>query len=212
VRRLGGDRPRPVDLRVVAATNRDLAKEVRAGRFRQDLYFRLAVARIVLPPLRKRKADIPLLARHFLVELGCEDPDRVLTEEVLEALGTRRWPGNVRQLRNFIERVVVLTDGPPGPSQLYSLPGAAPTSQGTAASPSAPGEMGWFSRAIPATHLELPYKQAKESIITHFDQLYLRRLVEKHGGNIRRIAQDAGVDRVLIRRLLRRYGFLGGTE
>ncbi len=209
VRRVGGDRPRPVDLRVVAATNRELAKEVRAGRFRQDLYYRLAVARIVLPPLRKRKSDIPILARHFLVELGSADPDRVLTDEVVAALTSRRWPGNVRQLRNFIERVIVMTDGVPSPSQLSSQPGSLPA----AAEPppaAVAGELGWLTRAMPQGYLELPYKHAKDAIVAHFDQLYLGRLVAKHGSNIRRIAQEAGVDRVLVRRLLRRYGLLGG--
>jgi transcriptional regulator with AAA-type ATPase domain len=114
VKRVGGTSLRRVDVRLVAATNRDLRQEVEQGRFRQDLYYRLAVVCVVLPPLRQRREDIPLLARHFLWQSGCPDPDTVLTPDMLELLETRRWRGNVRELRNAIEEAVVLVDGAAG--------------------------------------------------------------------------------------------------
>ncbi len=113
VRRLGSERDVTVDVRLVAATNRDLAREVEAGRFRRDLFFRLAVVPVALPPLRERRADIPLLARHFAVRLAARHrlPVPELTPEALDALEAHDWPGNVRELRNALERAVVVRGG-----------------------------------------------------------------------------------------------------
>jgi DNA-binding NtrC family response regulator len=197
VRRVGGERWRAVDLRVVAATNRDLRQESRAGRFRRDLYFRLAVARVPLPPLRQRKEDIPELVRHFLRTFGHDDPDTVLGEEVIRSLVRRAWPGNVRQLRNFIERVVLMVDGGQAPTDIPagSTPGAART---------APTSTDWLERVLPRSFLGLPYKVAKEALIRNFDRLYLQRLLDLHGRNIHCISREARVDRVLVRRMLRK--------
>jgi DNA-binding NtrC family response regulator len=107
---VGAQTPVPVELRVIAATHRDLLEEVRRGRFREDLYYRLQVVTLRLPPLRERPEDIPLLARHFLKHAGCPNPDEVLGPEVMEVLATRAWPGNARELRNVVERAVVLRD------------------------------------------------------------------------------------------------------
>jgi DNA-binding NtrC family response regulator len=204
VRRVGGSRSRTVDVRMVAATNRNLEEEVRAGRFRQDLYFRLVVARLTLPPLRERPEDIPVLARHFLRTFGSVDPDAVLTDEVIQSLVRRKWPGNVRQLRNFIERVVLMVDGEqPLPDTLSGARGAER---------SLPGSMDWLSQGLPDGYLGLPYKLAKDALVQQFNQLYLERLVEKHGRNIHRIAQDAQVDRVLVRRMLRKLDLTDEKE
>jgi transcriptional regulator with GAF, ATPase, and Fis domain len=111
--RVGEDRTRTVDVRVIAATNRDLLGEVKAGRFRDDLYYRLCVFPIELPPLRERSADIPLLAAHFLRELcrRLERPEPLVTEDDAERLRTYAWPGNIRELRNVLERAVILSTG-----------------------------------------------------------------------------------------------------
>jgi len=112
VERLGSEEPRPVDLRIIAATNRDLEKEVAEGRFREDLYFRLNVIPLRLPPLRERREDIPLLAEHFLKKF-CEReevPLKRLSPEALECLKNYSWPGNVRELENLMERLVVLVE------------------------------------------------------------------------------------------------------
>ena len=114
VDRIGGRAPVPVDVRVVAATNRDLQTAAEAGEFRRDLYFRLAVFPIRIPPLRERGDDAVLLARHFAAQLGRELRKReaTLSDEALEALRAHDWPGNVRELENAIERACILADTP----------------------------------------------------------------------------------------------------
>jgi transcriptional regulator of acetoin/glycerol metabolism len=188
VKRVGGNLERKVDVRVVAATNRDLAVEVKQGRFRQDLYFRLAVVRIVLPPLRDRREDIPALARHFLWQAGCADPDAVLKPELLRVLSTRAWPGNVRELRNLVERAIVLADERGGPALLGDEePAPAYTPAPQDATPPLPVEpppleepaldgvapaagLDWLSHAMPAGFLEQPFKVAKEQLLTCFEK------------------------------------------
>ncbi len=115
VRRLGGSRDVPVDVRLVAATNRDLTRETEEGGFRQDLYFRLAVVVVNVPPLRERPDDVPLLARHFAARLAERHgvPVPSLTDDALAALSAHAWPGNVRELRNVLERSVVVRGGAP---------------------------------------------------------------------------------------------------
>ena len=115
MRRLGSEKDVTVDVRVVAATNRDLAREVETGGFRRDLYFRLAVVPVALPPLRERPGDVPLLARHFVASLAARHrlPEPELTPEALDALARHDWPGNVRELRNTLERAVVVRGGQP---------------------------------------------------------------------------------------------------
>lgn len=113
VRAVGESRARKVDIRVVAATNQDLEGAVEAGRFREDLYFRLNVLRLPVPPLREREADVVLLARRFLAEAAARaGRDLTLTAEAERALLSRRWPGNVRQLQNEMQRVAALANGP----------------------------------------------------------------------------------------------------
>ena len=197
VRHLGSTRSRTVDVRVIAATNRDLQEEASAGRFRQDLYFRLAVARVGLPPLRERREDIPALARHFLETFGHVDPERVLTSEVVQSLIQRTWPGNVRQLRNFIERVVAMTGREQSTSAVLSAPRPEAQRPPTAT-------MDWLTGALPDGYLNLPYKSAKKALVQQFDRLYILRMLEQHGRNVRRIAREARVDRVLVRRMLRK--------
>ena len=114
IKRVGGNQPVKIDVRVLSATNKDLCELVKAKTFRQDLYYRLAVLPIHLPPLRDRRDDIPLLVRHF-VALSCRrhrQPLRQVSEDVLQALSEAEWPGNVRELQHYIERAVVTTTGP----------------------------------------------------------------------------------------------------
>jgi len=113
IERLGSTRTVSVDTRIVAATNKDLAAEIQAGRFREDLFYRLNVVPIQLPPLRARREDIPLLVEHFAARLGAEHgrPPRRFDEEAVERLSAYSWPGNIRELRNLIERLLIMTDG-----------------------------------------------------------------------------------------------------
>jgi DNA-binding NtrC family response regulator len=220
IKRVGSSGERAVDFRVIAATNRNLRQLVEQRQFREDLYFRLVVVRITNPPLRDRVEDIPLLARHFLWQSGCPNPDEVLTPEVLEVLTTRQWPGNVRELRNAVERAVLFTDGLHDPfdsvKRMVELrdgpheepepePGPARAPGQTA--PDAPWDDHWLDRALPHGFLEKPYKVAKELLNTQFELSYLKRLLKLHGRNISRIAFDAGIDRHMVRKLMRKHGF-----
>jgi DNA-binding NtrC family response regulator len=128
VRRLGGLHDLPVDVRLVAATNRDLSADSGAGTFRQDLFFRLAVVAVNLPPLRERPADVPLLAHHFVVRLAARHrvPVPELTDEALSALQAHPWPGNVRELRNVLERAIVVRVGEPIRASDLALAHAGP--------------------------------------------------------------------------------------
>jgi DNA-binding NtrC family response regulator len=201
VTRVGTNTPLAVDVRLVAATNRDLGQEVKEGRFRQDLYYRLAVVRITLPSLRERREDIPLLARYFLERAGCGAPDAVLSEEVLRDLAARKWSGNVRELRNVMERLVVLADGShlmeDGPSLQLRVGESAETRA---------FDLGGLRAVLPPEFFDQSYKLAKEQLLREFEALYIARLADRHGDNISRMARDAGVDRHIIRKLLAKHG------
>jgi DNA-binding NtrC family response regulator len=202
IKRVGGDLPRKVDFRLIAATSRDLQREVAEGRFRQDLYYRLAVVRVVVPPLRERSEDIPPLARHFLWQAGCVDVESVLTPELRRVLSSRSWPGNVRELRNVIERATILVDGS---DLLDEAPPVAPPAPPAPARTAATAD-GLPALTFPPPYLEADYKAVKEVLLEQFERQYLERLVAIHGTNISYIARDAGVDRHLIRKLLRKHG------
>src|SRR5262249_2693353 len=112
-RRVGGTKPISVKVRIISATHRDLRKWVNRGEFRQDLYYRIAVARLAIPPLRERKDDIPVLVEHFLRSMGIEGAvDRIIPGEIMESLKQYHWPGNVRELRNFVESAIAFGEAP----------------------------------------------------------------------------------------------------
>ncbi|WP_437716412.1 sigma 54-interacting transcriptional regulator [Sorangium sp. So ce448] len=200
VRRLGESRVRKVDIRVIAATNRRLEREVNSGRFREDLYYRLSVLTVRVPPLRERKEDIGLLVHCFLNELGAVDKVHLFPPEVIEDMKRYDWPGNVRELRNYVERRVVLGEGAAmgaaPPERSGAPPGSAP--QGAAPPGSAPEE--------PAANIEMPFKEAKDAIIDQFERRYLAALLEWSNGNVSRAARKAGLDRMYLHRLLQRHG------
>jgi two-component system nitrogen regulation response regulator NtrX len=141
VERVGGNEPIAVDVRVLAATNKNLEDEIREGAFREDLYYRLNVVPLHVPPLRERPEDVPDLARHFLAVYAQENnqPLKQFADDALEALARRDWPGNVRQLKNVVERLAILVDSPViGRSHLDELePGSPRGAAGLAAAPGA---------------------------------------------------------------------------
>jgi DNA-binding NtrC family response regulator len=192
VRPVGGVGYQSFSVRVLAATNRDLRAEVAARRFREDLYYRLAVFRIAVPPLRERPHDIPLLADHFMRELAPDRPLRILPPD-LEKLVGHNWAGNVRELRNLIERACALSRG-----ETLDL-GDFPVGRGT------PGPT---TRDLP---FDLPFKDAKARIVDDFERAYLERLLERHEGNLSAAARAAEVDRKHLRELLRKHGLAGGA-
>jgi transcriptional regulator with PAS, ATPase and Fis domain len=208
VRRVGASTARPVDVRIVAATNRPLARCVNEGSFREDLYYRLAVVSVTLAPLRTRRDDIPMLARHFYAMLtresarrgSSERPDSnadsaapELPEEFVARLIGRSWPGNVRELRNFIERSVSLGLVETRPVR------ASRSSPPTSALPSLEGLDG-------AVALQLPLKEARQAWVESFESVYVRSVLRRCAGNVTRAAERAGVSRRFLQRLVARLG------
>ncbi len=191
VRPIGEVRARKVNIRVIAATNRNLAEQVRAGSFREDLYFRLAVVRANVPALRKHKEDIPLLVRNFLRELKREDFE--VSPDILAQLMAHDWPGNVRELRNVIERGLSLEGG--------SLPIEAAGGVGEATGDASQYAHGGMSADV----LAKPFKEAKGLLVESFEREYLTHLLARHNGNISRAALEAGIDRNYIHRLVKKY-------
>jgi transcriptional regulator with GAF, ATPase, and Fis domain len=182
-RPVGGDRQIDVDVRVVAASLRDLAAGVEQKLFREDLFFRLSVVRLDVPPLRDRVDDIPLLVDHFLRELDAPP----LGADSLATLARFHWPGNVRQLRNVIERAVALAGS-----------GAPVVSRDDLEAPAA--------QLSPSKLLELPYKVAKDELLARFTREYLEALLARHGGNVSAAAREAKIDRDWVVALAKRYG------
>ncbi len=217
VRRIGGSKVIQADMRVVAATNRDLAVEVNRGRFREDLFYRLAVARVHVPPLRERKEDIPLLVEHFLATIPGGEKMK-LRKETIDLMLKHDWPGNVRELRNVIERAVLLSEAPgseaslrrsylPGMTPSVGAAGAAPPPEGK--TPSGPTGSGVASGPPPMRvpiDVDIPFKVAKQEITEEFERRYIKALLERHGGNISAAARAAGIDRMSIHKILNRLG------
>ncbi|MDQ7775501.1 nitrogen assimilation response regulator NtrX [Paracoccus aminovorans] len=195
--RAGGTDKVRVDLRVISSTNRDLAAEIAAGRFRQELYDRLNVVPVPVPSLADRRDDIPMLAEHFIESFhaGQGLPLRALPEETCAALQAMNWPGNIRQLRNVIERVLILGDGPGPilPSELETQNGGASTGEALALGPQ-------------ITSLAL--REAREL----FEREYLLAQINRFGGNISRTAQFVGMERSALHRKLKSLGVVGGVR
>jgi len=192
--RIGGQRPIKVDVRVLSATSRNLADEIAEGRFREDLYYRLNVVPVRIPPLRERREDIPELANHFLTRFAAErriTPPN-LSDEAVAALQAHDWPGNVRQLRNIIERTVILAPG----DRVYCidvdlLPSEILDNQGS---------VGLSSATL--TIMGSPLREARES----FEREYLKIQIRRFSGNISRTASFIGMERSALHRKLKALG------
>jgi transcriptional regulator with GAF, ATPase, and Fis domain len=207
VRRVGGTKTLEVDLRVVAATNRDLGVEVNRGRFREDLYYRLAVARVHVPPLRERKDDLSLLIEHILATTpGGETAS--IAQETIDLMMKHDWPGNVRELRNVIERAVLLAESPDSEDSLRRTP-MSPSSNKNEPSitvtPSQTATSAEASMTVPVD-VAIPFKNAKQNVISEFERRYISRLLAQHDGNISAAARAAGIDRMSIHKMLHRLG------
>ena len=178
VRRVGQNRPKRVDVRVIAATNRDLEPEVNRDRFREDLYYRLAKLTVRVPPLRDRLDDIPLLVQAFA--------SHPFPEEALAELKQHDWPGNVRELRNYVERSLVLGDaGLPhrsGQVKKFQTPGGTFTPEGVS------------------------FKDAKEAAIAEFERSFLKPLLDRCDGNFSKAARTAKMDRMYLHQLAQKHG------
>lgn len=189
-RRVGGAKMLRADIRVVAATNRDLEAQVTAGKFREDLYHRLNVVRVRLPPLRDRKEEVPALLDHFVDRFRHETGRAAfrLAPALLARLVAHDWPGNVRELANVARYLVGLARGPEATCD------DLPPSFRAAAPVALPAEI----------RFDLPYKEAKRLWVERFDEAYIPRLLDAHGGNVSAAARTAEFDRKSIQRILQR--------
>ena len=195
--RVGGTDKVRVDLRVISSTNKDLEAEIRAGRFRQELYHRLNVVPIAVPSLEERREDIPVLAEHFIAMFHDTQglPLRPLTEEAVALMQTMVWPGNVRQLRNLIERVLILGEGN-GPIEARELP----------SDDDKPGDDGRV--VLSGALATLPLREAREA----FEREYLLTQINRFGGNISRTAAFVGMERSALHRKLKSLGVVTSNK
>jgi len=187
VKRVGANDYHTVNMRVVAASHVNLEQAVQQGKFRRDLFHRLAVLRVSLPPLRERPEDIPLLIDHMLQQM--DRPPSALSDQTRALLAQYPWPGNVRELRNVVEQVVNLGE--------EALPDLASSAD---------------AAGLKMAELDLPFKEAKEQLINGFERDYLRNLLERCEGNISRAAREADIDRVYLKKLLRKHDLDAGRD
>lgn len=193
VKPLGSNETTQIDVRIVAATNQPLEQMVQEGNFRQDLYYRLAVIHVPLPPLRHRVDDIPFLVDLFLKQQEREDSGYVVSHETMEQLKRYPWPGNVRELRNYVERAMILSTGREIDASL--LPSFPLSSMNN--SVSVQGE--------PQIDLNLPFKHAKEALVDRFEQAYLAAALRESDWNVTQAAQRIGIHRKSLEYLMKKH-------
>jgi transcriptional regulator with PAS, ATPase and Fis domain len=192
IKRVGSSKYMPIDVRIIAATHRNLRAEVNAKTFRSDLFYRLAVVEVALPALRERLDDLPLLVTNILDRLGETDSPAsqiVRTPEFFATLGRHVWPGNVRELRNYVERCLALGEKSP-------LGDGAETAGGPGLAADAPF----------AVDTKVSLKRGRDTLVAAFERAYLEKILAEHGGNVSAAARAAGVDRIHFYRLLWRSG------
>jgi DNA-binding NtrC family response regulator len=193
VRRVGGRADIDVDVRVVAATHRDLRAEVNAGSFRLDLYYRLAVVTLTVAPLRERRADVPLLVRRFLEEAGqAGKAAEIFPDHLMAALEAHHWPGNVRELRNVVEATLAMGETP----DVLPSPNLVDGSEPSATSNDAIG----LDPIVP-----LAYKDARAALLREFERRYVEHWLDHAGGNVAEAARGARMDRSHLFHLIKRH-------
>jgi Nif-specific regulatory protein/two-component system response regulator HydG len=194
IQRVGSDRTEKVDVRVIAATHQDLSALVEAGKFRRDLYFRLKVIELTIPPLRERAGDVPLLVEHFLRAHWKRPGERPrFTARAERALREHSFPGNVRELGHIVERACILAAGPELDTDLFP-PDLAPPAE---AEPPTPPR---FTR-LTAEELDA----ARDASVAEVERAFLSALMERHGGNVSQAAREAGIHRSYLQKLLARH-------
>ena len=202
VRRVGASEERPVDIRIVAATNRDLRQEINEGHFRADLYHRLAVVRVQVPPLRARPEDIVPIARRILAVLAerykVNEIGSIFTDDALLKLTRMRWSGNVRELRNHLERSLAMAAGSDDP--VSAVEGTMTDAESASLDP---GDV---------ADLTGTFKDAKGRHTAIFEKAYLTALLQRHKGNLSAAAREADLSRLHLRMLARRYGIAAGAD
>ena len=210
IKPVGSDDARTVDVRVIAATNVDLKSKIATGAFRTDLFFRLNVIAIRLPPLRERGDDVLLLAEHFLGKLArrLQREPKSLGEDARQAMREYEWPGNVRELEHALEHACVLARG--SSIRAADLPFSTPRqraparSEALAPTPAVPGSLADIGLSVPPSILDMPYAEAKRRAQTLFDDTYFTAIMKRTGGNLSEAARLAGLDRSNFRRMTRK--------
>lgn len=191
IRRVGSNQVRKIDVRIISATNRRLQNEVNTGNFREDLYYRLSVVHIEIPPLRLHKQDLPLLTKKFMQEFMGPNAEEKVTEfeRTMKLFNAYGWPGNVRELRNLVE-VASYADRQPVDMGAFlalghKLPGSGDKMQ---------------------IDTHRPFKEVKNELIASFEKDYIRDILERHNGVVSRAAETAGIERAYLQRLIKKYG------
>ena len=201
IKSVGGSAYREVDVRVLAATRRDLVRAVNTGAFRSDLYFRVAQVKIELPALRQRLEDLPVLVRRMLKDLGDESAYERVTNSTLERLARHDWPGNVRELRNAVAVAFALS----GEGEEIDIAAHLGALTETPA-PGSPGGMGGGGGAGLGSMKGRQFQDAKREVLTRFERDYFAALAEEAKGNVSEMARRAGMERAHVRAYLRRHG------
>ncbi len=210
IRRVGSNKPIKIDVRVIAATNRNLAEEVKAGRFREDLFYRLSVVRLILPPLRERKEDLPHLTKHILARAPFnkdgEGNQRVksISREGLDAMMNYQWPGNVRELVNVVERACAYCEG-----EYVGLEDLPENISGIGIVRRRPSAEAATAREKVEKIADKPFKEAKEEWLSSFERDYIYNLLKRNSFNISHAAREADIDRKYFRKLMKKYGIEG---
>ncbi|MFO0724133.1 MAG: sigma 54-interacting transcriptional regulator [Myxococcota bacterium] len=186
-RRVGGTKTMPLDVRVLGTSKRDLREEVNQGKFRAELYFRLAVLTIRVPALRERASDIPLLIEAFLKEAGRSDVDKIVPPEVMESLKSYRWPGNVQELKNFVEAAIAMGAPPPLDADGRGI-GQGLTVELTLHN---------LTRET--------YHDTRDKVLFEFEKIYFPRLLDRTRGNVAQAAREANMDRSYLIQLLKKH-------
>ncbi|MBK8010626.1 MAG: sigma 54-dependent Fis family transcriptional regulator [Deltaproteobacteria bacterium] len=204
-RRVGGSHNIDVDVRVIAATNRDLRVEVNSGNFRQDLYYRIAVVLCRIPPLRERVEDIPILVEHFLREAGFNgDVGEIIPRKAMEGLRAHRWPGNVRELRNFVDAALAMGEAPPLDRGM-SDPIDGDVSGAGGSSGESHASTGHSMVNVPLETLHLNFKDARAEVIREFEAAYLKELLKHYQQNVSKAAHTSEIHRSYLNLMLKRH-------
>ena len=190
IRRLGSNEEIEIDVRLICATNQNIEALIEAGRFREDLFYRINTFEIHLPPLRERQGDIQLLAHHFLNHFA-ETSDKAIqgiSTEAMDVLCDYNWPGNVRELMHVMERAVALSDA--DAIQLEDLP---------------ENLVGQTADTLSSAQIDLPFQEAKDAVVEKFERTFIHRLLKAHNGNVSRAARQNGMTRHRLQRLISKY-------
>lgn len=207
IKKVGSNETVNIDVRVLCASNRNLRKEVADGNFREDLYYRLSVVKLYIPPVRERPEDIEMLVERFLAEgdfnKNYDGSLRVtrVEDDALKMLTRYQWPGNVRELVNVLSRVVPLVSGSniKGQDLAYVFQELE-------------REEDEVTEKLPQVDLGIPFKEAKQKVVEHFERDYLAALLRRNNYNISKTAREAGIDRKHIRNLLKKYGIISEND